>query len=766
MTTNKDNEHAHRPPWLSVGWSVPLLIVLVVVEFMIVGYAWAYESTMVPPGAFTVLGLGAWGGVLLLLEILKLPLASHIAVAKKWKFTCFLILFLLCFATWDTVKDMGTQALKMGVATSVELVMEADKLDATNQQRVAEIEAINSASIMSSQGEEALRNTTAKDTAQLEGQRDQIIAAYGKRIVNAEVVDVLSPVELAQKSHLEEERRRVREEAAAFIAATEDRLHNATRAYEEIVANNQHQQEALRGELGQATSVWSTECEQLQAAFAVQSEAYQQAVADTRKRMDQVQGRLTQAIKDHRDNDGWGYGLEGKINAERARADEELASLQTELDALGPAPVLTLPAAPSIEDIAVRTGSPVQSGPNLAAIESERLAASEVRDQRLAEIDGKIGAIVARALERGTVRETGDRSAAQIAQLRADRDRGLAEIDEQIQDRAERLRTDLVALEQAMLPTDESVSRVSQLQTKINNNTTKAELLRIEAEDIYANSNVANVGAWVGYFYPDYTKEEREAFVYGPIVMVIAALVAFLPAILLELTIASLLKSFRPVPPSRRSRRLRQLPWRMFKARMAKRLQQRLAALTVKADRAIAAAQAKAKDDIHQAQEQAESFVQEAQGKMNESKEELARQTVAYHGELQQTEFDAAEQILQIRSDTDREVLEARADSRVARSEAEAKVKAMKSSIVENQAKAKDAARAEVQSRLSELEAEAAVARKRAAVAEADAAATHEAERVKSTIIAGLRQDIESLAKQRINFTIQDQTVAPHRIAS
>ena len=481
--------------------------------------------------------------------------------------------------------------------------------------------------------------------------------------------------------------------------------------------------------------------------------------------MKETHDRLAQEIKDHQENNGLFYNLEDKIKDARTRADQELAALQGQLDDLGPAPSLDLPKAPTMETVAEGLGSPVQNGPDLALIEQERRDATASRDSRLAEIDSTIRGILDGALARGSVHEAGDRSAARIAQLRSERDLKLAEIDEKINDRSARLESDLAALSAATLAAGESVAEQSALRSLINNNTEQAELLRLEAADLYANSNVALVGAWVGHFWPESTNEQREAFVYGPIVMAIAALVAFLPAIILELTIASLLRTFRPTPPAGRPRRGRLLSWRMFKARVVKRSQQHKAAITAKADEAIELAQAQAKEDLRQAKRQAETLVVAAEAKMKSAQEDMARQQVAHHDELRLVETAAAEQCLQMKSDADRDVLEAQANTRVAQAEAKAEIGRANAMVESTKASALEAARTELRATLAELEADAAAARKRAAVAEVDAAATHEAERVKSTIIEGLRKDVESLATQRINFTIQDSSVKSHRIA-
>jgi hypothetical protein len=98
--------------------ALPLIVMATVAEFVILSIGWKYQKTVcLPPGmGVTFLGIGPIGATILMVELLKLPLAAWTASRQGWQKGMMLIvgLPLICVLTFQLVKDMAVY--EMGVA--------------------------------------------------------------------------------------------------------------------------------------------------------------------------------------------------------------------------------------------------------------------------------------------------------------------------------------------------------------------------------------------------------------------------------------------------------------------------------------------------------------------------------------------------------------------------------------------------------------------------------------------------------------------------
>src|SRR5215471_14081717 len=102
-----------------IAWlTVPLLTMATISEFAILFYGWRYQQAVcLPQGmGITFFGIGPIGATMLMVELLKLPLAIWTASRTGWVkgFMLFCGLPMICLLTFQLVKDMAVY--EMGVA--------------------------------------------------------------------------------------------------------------------------------------------------------------------------------------------------------------------------------------------------------------------------------------------------------------------------------------------------------------------------------------------------------------------------------------------------------------------------------------------------------------------------------------------------------------------------------------------------------------------------------------------------------------------------
>lgn len=109
--------------------TLPLLIMATMVEFVILATGWKYQQAVCLPAGMgvTFLGIGPIGATILAVEALKLPLAVWTAGRVGWPkvFMLFFGLPLICLLTFQLVKDMAVYEMTTAMAPANELLEKA-----------------------------------------------------------------------------------------------------------------------------------------------------------------------------------------------------------------------------------------------------------------------------------------------------------------------------------------------------------------------------------------------------------------------------------------------------------------------------------------------------------------------------------------------------------------------------------------------------------------------------------------------------------------
>ncbi len=132
-------------------FTIPLLVMATVVEYVILATGWKYQQAVcLPPGmGVTFFGIGPIGATILAVELLKLPLAIWTASRDglQKKFMLFAGLPLICVLTFQLVKDMAVyemgiamqpaaEALEKAAAEEVKIVHLNGELKAIEQKKI------------------------------------------------------------------------------------------------------------------------------------------------------------------------------------------------------------------------------------------------------------------------------------------------------------------------------------------------------------------------------------------------------------------------------------------------------------------------------------------------------------------------------------------------------------------------------------------------------------------------------------------------------
>ena len=128
--TNPENSNSAAPkdrgfsPWQRLKskrisyLALPLIVMATISEFVILSIGWKYQKTVCLPHGMgvTFFGIGPIGATILMVELLKLPLAAWTASRHGWvkRFMLMCGLPLICVLTFQLVKDMAVY--EMGVA--------------------------------------------------------------------------------------------------------------------------------------------------------------------------------------------------------------------------------------------------------------------------------------------------------------------------------------------------------------------------------------------------------------------------------------------------------------------------------------------------------------------------------------------------------------------------------------------------------------------------------------------------------------------------
>src|SRR6266576_1325999 len=138
---SQDSSHSAAPqdlgfsPWQRLKskrisyFTLPLLVMATVVEFVILATGWRYQKMVCLPQGMgvTFFGIGPIGATILAVELLKLPLAIWTASRRGWQkgFMLLVGLPLICLLTFQLVKDMAVYEMGTAMAPASQMLEKA-----------------------------------------------------------------------------------------------------------------------------------------------------------------------------------------------------------------------------------------------------------------------------------------------------------------------------------------------------------------------------------------------------------------------------------------------------------------------------------------------------------------------------------------------------------------------------------------------------------------------------------------------------------------
>lgn len=166
---------------------IPLLILVILLELSILVAGWQYQHIACAPQGMgiTFLGIGPIGAAILLLELLRLPLAAWIGWLTGWTKCIFLIipLCLMSVIGFVLVRDMQVYEMTVAMAPANQLHAQAMEVEANNQPESAqtllqrEVQAIEATQIYRMaaaatvlRGTPAVAHSPAQHLQQMRGQ--------------------------------------------------------------------------------------------------------------------------------------------------------------------------------------------------------------------------------------------------------------------------------------------------------------------------------------------------------------------------------------------------------------------------------------------------------------------------------------------------------------------------------------------------------------------------------------------------------------------
>ncbi len=110
-------------------FAIPLIVGATIAEIFILVTGWRYQQrACLPPGmGVTFLGIGPIGATILAVELLKLPLAIWTAARTGWKKAFMLVVGLpmICLLTFQLVKDMAVYEMEVAMKPATEMLEKA-----------------------------------------------------------------------------------------------------------------------------------------------------------------------------------------------------------------------------------------------------------------------------------------------------------------------------------------------------------------------------------------------------------------------------------------------------------------------------------------------------------------------------------------------------------------------------------------------------------------------------------------------------------------
>jgi|GEM_PF-4818479 len=542
----------------------PLLLAAFLCEVGLLIYTFAYERQIAPVGVFSLMGLAGTGGLTLLIELLKLPLAVHSNGTRGlYRIVVMGFVLLLCGMTFMTVKDLVNNQAILSLAPANGLLADANLLEAENRnlemlrdRRTGDAAAARE-EMVTTQRTAELRLTSLRDERAAEATIQEARLAAARKNIGLDLAAV------SQIQSFAAARDQVLSDAELDFARIDQRLSEERRAHSATVA------QAAQDHLAQRAA-WEQACESIRARRAADRDAaaasvgarmavfertlaaYEASAGRLAIEREKITAELARRIAAHEASDGAFYNLSGKIKGEKSWAAAEF----DRIDAAGSR--LIRPASPTLTsgtmkdlDLPARPVPTRVESPEIDRLLAERRTRMERRDTQLVEIDARVAAI--RDAANRANADQAQSTSATIATIAEGRDRQLVQFDDAIANESRRLTLDLESLRSTAATPAEVQAYIQSSTETIDGNLVEIERLRHEAVKLREKTEMHRLADFLRPFMPQATWEARAEVAQAGQSIVLAFIAAIAPAFLLKMAMYHLMVSSHDAP--RRGRR-------------------------------------------------------------------------------------------------------------------------------------------------------------------------------------------------------------------
>ena len=535
----------------------------IIVEIAILFSTQRYEAQTAPAGTILFLGMSAGGLVVFFAEVLKLPIAWVSGVVTGWtRLFLNLLAAFLCLLTAMTVKDLTTREWDLGLkparaasARAKEIGIEIETLEQKKTllaQDSKESGALWGARIFDTNSQlDAMQNRKADQQSQFieqfkaiteesmdAGAREQVKALEAARDRERETFE-------ADINALRSRLTQIETNGDASKAATED-----TFAKELAFIQQERKSVAEQNAGAEARAQQQYEAEQRQ--YSQDFAAYEGARKEYETNRQSVQLKRDQDLAELEKKDGAFFNIEKKQAEVRDVAETELKRLESDFKTRSSpqtpkriAPKLNpLPALP-IRPAAAKDSA---SNPEAAAIKAQIDEKARERNAAQAARTEEISAVLRKS--EPAVKSVEDKNQARRAELQKSHDELVAKLNKQYADLMDIKSAQEEQRAETLRSPDEIERERREIQSKIAELKREAEQTTNEAKRLSTDTNATRAASGiVRWFLPNASDDQLQITAYGIYPVVIGVLVAFLPALLLELGMHSLV-----TPPNARKR--------------------------------------------------------------------------------------------------------------------------------------------------------------------------------------------------------------------
>ena len=540
-----------------------LILFCIVVEFAILVVTQQYEANTAPAGTVLLLGMSAAGLVVFFAEVLKLPVAWASGVFTGWtRFISVVIACGLCVLTATTVKDIITREWDMSLKPARDQEEKAHafgvEIEALEQKRV-EL-ATNSKDTASAWTLKLAE--TAKEISALQARKDAAQNAHRLSIQTVKT-DSLSPTTKTQVDELKSTLATQTSAATGDIDSLRTELKEEKEAERTRRANDNTARESarvqerndrrLRNEsIKSGNSTAEDQYVEELKGFELAQKNYSGKLVEYKRQRDEINQKL-EAEKErlHSLNRPF-FDVEAQIKVATAHADGELAELKVTFERSTPVPASPIRPAPmpiELEPSSPNGELPDSSVANtvIAELQDRIQKKEDARNKISTDISDQITVLLASA------QSTEPQTPAQklrLQTLATELDALTKSLDAEMNSLLDRRNQEEIRRGETMRSPEAIEAELQAIPEQLRELKSKKVSAENESARLRTDTNaIRSASGVIRWFMPDTDPAKLEATAYGIYPVGIGLLIAFLPAVLLEIGVHSLM-----VPPAARRR--------------------------------------------------------------------------------------------------------------------------------------------------------------------------------------------------------------------